>query len=96
VEPSLILRLVAAFTVIGAVLFTFRIVAGYARSAAPRARGRRALRVIESLALPGAASVHLLEAGGRYLLIGRSAASLVLLAELSGESVGTDAHPARR
>jgi hypothetical protein len=53
-----------------------------------RRRHERVLAVLENAYLPGAASVHLVRAGPRLLVIGRSAGAIVALCELEA-----DAHP---
>ncbi len=56
-----------------------------------KSRGRkgRVLAVLENAYLPGAASLHLVRAGTRLLVVGRSGGGLVTLCELEE---GADSH----
>lgn len=47
-----------------------------------RASRDRTLRVVETIFLPDRASLHVVEAAGRRLLVGRSAATLGVLCDL--------------
>jgi len=47
-----------------------------------RASRERTLRVVETIFLPDRASLHVVEAAGRRLLVGRSAATLGVLCDL--------------
>lgn len=53
--------------------------AAFVRGRAPR---DHSLRLVETLVLPERASLHVVEAGGRRLLVGRGPGTLSLLCEL--------------
>lgn len=82
-DGATIARLAGALAAIAAVLLALRsvlrAVAG-GRVGLPR-RGRL-LRVVETLALGPGAALHVVEAGGRRLLVGAAAEGLTLLSEL--------------
>lgn len=44
--------------------------------------GGRLLRVLETVFLPGAASLHVVDVAGRYYVVGRGAAGVALLCEV--------------
>ncbi len=60
--------------------------AGAGAGSKARARHGRVLAVLESAYLPGAASVHLVRAGPRLLVIGRSGGAIVTLCELEADA----------
>jgi flagellar biogenesis protein FliO len=80
VELVAALRLLAALIVIAIVLvglhFAVRSLGGR------RARGGRIMRIVDTLFLPGAASLHVVAIADRQFVIGRSAAQITLLGEL--------------
>lgn len=75
------LRVLAALVVIGLVLIGLH----FATRSFGRGRGGRGrlLRVVDTLFLPGAASLHVVAVAGRYLVIGRSPAQVTFIAEIS-------------
>jgi flagellar biogenesis protein FliO len=87
-------RLLAACVVIGLVLFVLQAVARRAarRSAAP-SPGGRIVAVLETTTLPGAASLHVVRVGERYLLVGRSASSVAALCDIPAEHVSAVVAP---
>ncbi len=97
-DAGLGLRALGALAVVGAVLLGLRFLAGGAGRTSLRGTGGRGrlLRVLESVALPSSCSLHLVAVADRYFVIGRSAASVALLCELSGAQIGSDARPDRR
>jgi flagellar biogenesis protein FliO len=92
-EVAAALRAFAALIVIALVLLGLHF--------ALRSFGRRAgapgrlLRIVETIFLPGASSLHLIAVGDRYYVIGRGNAQLTLLAEIpaveAGARLGRDA-----
>jgi flagellar biogenesis protein FliO len=75
------LRVLAALIVIALVLLGLHF--------ATRSIGRRGgvrgrlLRIVDTLFLPGAASLHVVAVADRYFVIGRSPAQVTLVAEIS-------------
>ncbi len=96
-------RLVAASCVVAGVLAGLRF--ALARSPAfGRALGRvplgrvrfgrdRALAVLETALLPNGASLHVIRAGTRRFVVGRSAAAFTLICELPDAPVATHGGP---
>ncbi len=98
-DAGFALRALLALAVVGAVLWALRFLAVRLPVTAFRGRagGRgRLLRVLESAALPSACSLHVVAVAGHYFVIGRSAANVVLLCELSGDQIGSYARSDRR
>jgi flagellar biogenesis protein FliO len=81
-------RLIGACIVVGLVLFVLQAVARRAalRSASP-SPGGRIVAVLETTTLPGAASLHVVRVGERYLLVGRSASQVAALCDIPAEHV---------
>ncbi len=81
-------RLLAACIVVGLVLYALQIVArGVARRGATAMPGGRIVAVLETTALPNAASLHVIRVAERYLLVARSASQIAMLCEIPGEQV---------
>jgi len=84
---ALLERLVAASCVVAGVLAGFRAALARAPSLG-RALGRvpfgrdRAVAVLETALLPNGASLHVIRAGTRRFVVGRSAAAFTLICEL--------------
>jgi flagellar biogenesis protein FliO len=47
----------------------------------------RLLRVLETVFLPGAASLHVVDVAGRYYVVGRGGAEVALLCEIPAEAL---------
>ena len=94
---GLALHALGALAAIAALLAGLRYLATWPGALAlSRAKGRRRLlRIVDSAALPSASSLHVVAVADRYFAIGRSAASLVLLCELSGEEIALHARSDR-
>lgn len=88
-EPAA-LRVLAALVVIGLVLIGLHFAT---RSFGRGGRGRL-LRVVDTLFLPGAASLHVVAVAGRYLVIGRSPAQVTFIAEISPAEAPPHVDPA--
>jgi flagellar biogenesis protein FliO len=81
-------RLFGACVVVGTVLYVLQLIArGAARRLASAAPGGRIVAVLETTALPNAASLHVVRVAERYLLVGRSPSALATLCEIPAESV---------
>jgi flagellar biogenesis protein FliO len=89
-EASLGLRLLGALTIVGGLLLALRYLA--TRFVAPAPSAGRMLRVVESAALPGACSLHLVAVAEHRFVIGRSASQLALLYELPDDDSRRHAH----
>ncbi|MBD5606460.1 MAG: hypothetical protein IAI48_15425 [Candidatus Eremiobacteraeota bacterium] len=74
-------RLLAACCAVAAVLAAFRYVA-IALQRGPIPRGVRALAIEDSVYLPGAASVHVIRAGTRRLVVARTGTQVTLLGDV--------------
>jgi len=86
---ELFARTLLALAVIGAVLVGFAYLVralGTGRAGPIGGRGRY-LRVVESRALTQSASMHLVEAAGRFFLVGAGANGVALLAEIGAEAI---------
>jgi flagellar biogenesis protein FliO len=84
-ELAFALRFLAALCVIAGVLVGRR----YAGLALQRGRARsdsRYLAVLDTAYLPGGASLHVVRAGERLIVVGRSASSVARLAELDASA----------
>ena len=92
-------RLVAASCVVAGVLAGFRFALARAPALghalcrvrfvrAPFAR-ERAVAVLETAFLPSGASLHVIRAGARRFVVGRSAAAFTLICELPAAPAGT-------
>jgi flagellar biogenesis protein FliO len=84
-ELAFALRFLAALCVIAGVLVGLR----YAGLALQRGRARsdsRYLAVLDTAYLPGGASLHVVRAGERLIVVGRSASSVARLAELGASA----------
>jgi flagellar biogenesis protein FliO len=83
-DASMLERLAAALAVLAGLLYALRLAAAAAGSGrfrfAPR---RRLLRPVESLALGPGVVLHVVEAGGRRLLVGAAGGGVSLLGELA-------------
>lgn len=88
-EVLLIERLAGAGIAVACVLAGLKF--AIARGQVAAGRKGRVLAVLEHAYLPGAASLHLVRAGSRLLVLGRSGGGLVTLCELEA-----DAYPHRR
>jgi flagellar biogenesis protein FliO len=80
-EFAFALRFLAALAVVAGVLFGLR----YAGLAVQRGRARsdsRYLAVLDTAYLPGGASLHVVRAGERLIVVGRCASSIAMLGEL--------------
>jgi len=89
VDLALLGRLLAACIVIALVLGAVQIVAarlGRARFDPGGGRGRL-VALVETVYLPGAASLHVVRVAERYYVVGRNAAALVALAQIPPQSV---------
>lgn len=88
-DPALLGRLAGACVVIALVLALVRLIA--LRIGGPVAAGSvgraRLITLLETTCLPGAAALHLVRIGQRYVVLGRTPSSLVTLAELSAEEI---------
>ncbi len=93
---SVVPRLLAGLAVVGLVLAALRLLLGELEL---RGAGRRSagglLEVVETLCLAQNATLHVVRAGGRYLVLARAGGRLGLLCELPGGSGETVAHPDR-
>jgi len=49
--------------------------------------GGRLLRVVETVFLPGSASMHVVDVAGRYYVVGRGAAGVALLCEIPAQAL---------
>jgi flagellar biogenesis protein FliO len=79
-ELAFALRFLAALVVVAGVLVGLR----YAGLALQRGRARsdsRYLTVLDTAYLPGGASLHVVRAGERFIVVGRCASSIVTLGE---------------
>ncbi len=77
------LRFAAALGVVAALLVALR----YGGLALQRGRARsdsRYIAVLETAYLPGGASIHVVRAGERTIVVGRCASGIATLAELGG------------
>jgi flagellar biogenesis protein FliO len=81
-------RLLGACVVIGIVLYGLRTVArALGRTSALAGPRGRIVAVLETTVLPNATSLHVVRVAERFYLIGRGAASLATLCEISPESI---------
>jgi flagellar biogenesis protein FliO len=81
-DLGLLVRACAALVAIAIVL------AGLAFVLRARMRpGGRLLRVLETVFLPGAASMHVVAVAGRYYVVGRGGAGVALLCEIPAEAL---------
>jgi len=84
-ELAFALRFFAALAVVAGVLVGLR----YAGLALQRGRARsdsRYLAVLDTAYLPGGASLHVVRAGERLVVVGRSASSIVTLGDLGASA----------
>jgi flagellar biogenesis protein FliO len=93
-EASLGLRVLGALTIVGGLLLALRYLAMRFAAQAPPSAGRM-LRVVESAALPGACSLHLVAVAEHRFVVGRSASQLSLLYELPDDDSRRHAHSDR-
>jgi len=93
-EASLALRLLGALAVVGGLLLALRYLGTRFLAHGP-SDARRMLRVVESAALPGACSLHLVSVAEHRFVVGRSAAQLTLLYEVPRTEPGPHAHSDR-
>jgi flagellar biogenesis protein FliO len=94
-EASLVLRALAVLAIVGGLLVALRYLAT-SIAAHPRGNSRRMLQVVESAALPGACSLHLVAVAGHRVVIGRSTSQLTLLYEFPRDESRPYAHSDRR
>jgi flagellar biogenesis protein FliO len=89
-------RAVAALAAIALVLLGLQAVlrALSRRPLLPGSRGR-IVRILETTALPGAATLHVVEIAGRRYVVGRGGGSLSLLCELPVEDPAAGPGPSR-
>jgi flagellar biogenesis protein FliO len=81
-DLALLVRACAALAVIAIVL------AGLKFGLRARLRaGGRLLRVVETVFLPGAASLHVIAVAGRYYVVGRGGGGVALLCEIPAEAL---------
>ncbi len=86
-ELAFALRFLASLCVVAGILVGFR----YAGLALQRGRVRsdsRYLAVLETTYLPGGASLHVVRAGERTIVVGRCASSIVALGDLDAAARG--------
>jgi flagellar biogenesis protein FliO len=86
-EVVFALRFLAALCVVAGVLVSFR----YVGLTLQRGRARsdsRYLAVLETMSLPGGASLHVVRAGERTIVVGRCASSIVALVDLDATARG--------
>ncbi len=89
-EFAFALRFFAALCVVAGVLVGLR----YAGLALQRGRARsdsRYLAVLETAYLPGGASLHVVRAGERTIVVGRCASSIIALGDLDATARGAAA-----
>jgi len=86
-ELALVGRLLAACAVIGLVLVGVQFVALRLAGGRVGRGGGRLISLVETTNLPGAASLHVVRIAERYYVVGRNAAALGTLCEISAESV---------
>ncbi len=95
-DVSSIPRVLAALAVVGLLLAGLRLlIRELERRGAGRRSARGLLEVVETLWLAQNATLHVVRAGGRYLVVARSAGRLGLLCEIPAGSIETRAHPDR-
>ena len=89
VDVSFAARLLGAFAIIAAVLFSLQF---FARSRLRRCAGmggggRRLIAIVETAYLPNASFVHVIKIGDAYAVVGQSASHIAKLADVPSESV---------
>jgi len=88
IDAALAVRLVSACAIVALVLVAIDVLARRAFGVRPRLRRyARLFEVVESISLPGGASLHAVRAGDRYVLLARSASSVVSLGDLPVDAV---------
>jgi flagellar biogenesis protein FliO len=82
VDLALLERAAAALVVVALVL------AGLKFALRARLRsGGRLMRVMETVFLPGAASMHVVAVAGRYYVVGRGGSGIALLCEIPADAL---------
>lgn len=77
-----------ALAVVGLMLFgLYSVVRGLTRGRMLAANGRRLLGVVDSIALSQNTTLHVVKAGGRYLIVGGGAGHLSAMGELDAAEV---------
>jgi flagellar biogenesis protein FliO len=94
-EASLVVRALVALATVGGLLIALRYLA-MRLAANPRSNARRMLHVVESAALPGACSLHLVAIAEHRFVIGRSSSQVSLLYEFPHDESRPHAHSDRR
>ena len=82
-----VLRFVAAFAVIGLVLFAFTMLSRQGARAGSFLRRDRLIEVIETTPLARTSSLHVVKIGESYLVIGRTEGGMSVLKEIPDEVV---------
>lgn len=88
---SVIRVFISLLVVLGMAYLTIIALRKYADVRPGMAGAQRRIRVVENLSLGPGRSVHLVEIGSRKLLIGSTATSVTMLAELDAQDVSNDA-----
>ncbi|MBC5798489.1 MAG: FliO/MopB family protein [Candidatus Eremiobacteraeota bacterium] len=87
IDAAELLRFLAAFTVVGLVLFALSRLSRQGSRLGPFLRRSRIVEVIETTPLPHGSALHVAKFGDTYYVIGRTDHGISLLAEVQQEVI---------